>query len=340
MAWLIEMRGRWQHSIWKILTMIASSILIPQGFSLETSSFSDFLTVTPQDNLQMIIDSAQPYATIYLTEGIYTEQITISTPLTLFAQSKDSTQILVTTEQNKPAITITASNTIIENLTIQNNGPGIYTTGIRILAEKTTIRNCIFQNTPVGIAIWSSNNTIEHTTFTNCTDEGIVLLSSSYLLANDNTIDSCTFINNCDGIELQQSCNNIIRNCYFAHNTHDGIDAISTDNNDNQIIDCTIINNDVHGIYFSQSKNNHIQNCIIEHNTNADVLFNPTDSSNTITYTSVPSDLLSSTPIISTTNQDQNISQPHQRSSILIQRIRQYLFSIVPTISTIFRFKE
>jgi len=277
------MKGR-KHRIRTIVLLLFIQVLIStfQVLAVEEQAENTVIIVSSSDDLQHEIDNAADHSTIRLLPGIYRQQILIHKPVLISGYSKENTRFIVTTEKNKPAITITASYTNLENISVINDGPGIYTTGIRTIADHTTINNCIIEKTPVGIALWSSNNVIRNSLFRECTDEGIVIISSSYKEANNNLIEGCIFIDNCDGIELQESCYNIIRNCHFEDNTHDGIDAISSNNDNNLIIKCTIINNEVHGIYFSNSLNNVIQDCVVAENTDGDILFTSFEQSNTV----------------------------------------------------------
>ncbi|MDH7507207.1 MAG: right-handed parallel beta-helix repeat-containing protein [Thermoplasmatota archaeon] len=154
----------------------------------------------------------------------------------------------------------------IKNLTISNGAPGLYTKAVEITAPETKISNCKIYNTPIGIALWTSYNLIENCIFTGCLDEAIALLGSQYSKCDYNKITYCEFYNNCDGIELQNSSNNIISNCKFYNNSHIGINAIKSSNNKNIILNCEIHNNTVGGIYLSSSSNNHIIDCFISSN--------------------------------------------------------------------------
>ena len=91
-------------------------------------------------------------------------------------------------------------------------------------------------------------------------------MGSSYLDCNDNIIQHCRFVENCDGIELQYASNNLIIDCEFYQNTHAAIDAIGSNNNHNTVQGCTIIDNDGYGIYFSRSVDNIITQCTITNN--------------------------------------------------------------------------
>jgi len=255
---------------WKALLMIV--ILVLTLFTtVQAKETPSIIHIDQYDDIQAMIDASKPNTILYFSPGTYNQTFRIDKQITLTSKDPEKTFINVTTNQNKPAITISASRVCLSNMTIQNNGPGLYTTGIRILSDQIFINNCVFQNTPIGISIWSNNNSITRNTFVNCKDEGIVLLSTAYSSANNNTISHCVFKDNCDAIELQQSCYNLIEHCVMINNTHSGIDAIIKNNNYNTISNCTITNNKVNGIYFTHSKENKIIDCVIAHNTDGDI---------------------------------------------------------------------
>jgi len=88
------------------------------------------------------------------------------------------------------------------------------------------------------------------------------------------------FFNNCDGIELQLSSNNLIENCAIFNNTHTGIDAIVSSNNYNIIKNCDIYNNNVNGIYISSSSSNEIISCSFWGNNDGDIIITEDSSDN------------------------------------------------------------
>ncbi|MFO8078223.1 MAG: right-handed parallel beta-helix repeat-containing protein [Thermoplasmatota archaeon] len=271
-----------------IRTLFVFTVILLSFLSLSTIAQSttanqniDFLQVAADEDLQTIINNARAHQTLQLLPGIYTQQLRITKPLTITSSNPETTIISATTLPNQPAISITADDVTLKNLTIQNNADGIYTTAIRITAENTMITNCIIHHTPVGIAIWTSNNTITQSRFHHCADEGIVLLTTSYSPCRNNIISHCTFTHNCDAIELQQSTHNQIINCTMTHNTHSGIDAIIKNNDHNIISSCTITDNQVHGIYLSSSSNNLISSCHITNNTDGNII-QPNSFHNTI----------------------------------------------------------
>ena len=254
----------------------------------ETTDNDRLLIVDPHGEGQFLtinkaVSHAQPGDTIFIKQGSYEEIIRIDKPIHLIGEEKDNTNINPISDTNKYAIRLGATGATLRNLCITNDAPGLYTTAIRITAPGTTVDNCKIQSTPIGIALWSSYTTITNCTFQNCDDEGIVLLGSQRSPCHSNIIADCVFTNNCDGIELQHAPDNLIQNCVFDDNTHSGIDAIASENNNNSIISCTIINNHVHGIYLSASSNNSIMNCEFRDNKEGHVV-TTSSSFNTFIY--------------------------------------------------------
>jgi parallel beta-helix repeat protein len=255
--------------------------LLPIGVSSDSNTIN-YISVNSYQSLQEIIDTARPYSTILLDNGVYREPLSINKPLTLLGKNQYSTVLSIETNPNNAAITLKSENIVLSNLTISNIAEGIYTTALRVNAPNCTIQNCTFKDTPIGIAVWSSNTLISHSSFFNCSDEGLLLISTSISNSNYNKIHHCNFQNNCDAIELQQSSHNSIKHCTMNKNTHSGIDAICKNNNYNQIENCTIMNNEVHGIYFSSSQQNIIKNCYFFNNSENNVVFTHDSRENTL----------------------------------------------------------
>lgn len=217
-------------------------------------------------SIQDAIDSALTGSTIYVKKGTYNEILYIYKKINLMGEKKGKTFINVESKKNSYAVVVTASGVNISGFSISNNGPGLYAMGIKIIASQTTVEDCDIYNTPIGIAVWSSKNTISNCNFWGCEDEGIAFLGSSVSDCNDNLVTNSEFFNNCDGIELQYSSNNIITNSTFYDNTHAGIDAISSSNDNNVISYCDLYDNEVFGIYLSRSSGNQITRCRLVNN--------------------------------------------------------------------------
>ena len=225
-------------------------------------------------SIQQAVNYANSGSTIYVKSGEYSEIITIKKSLSLLGESKDSTLINPISEKNKYAISLGASDIIVSGFTITNEAPGLYPQGIKIVSDFTKITECNIYNTPVGIAVWTDNNIIENCVFRGCKDEGIALLGSKHSPCDYNTISNCVFYDNCDGIELQYSSYNTISDCKLYQNSHSGIDAIASNNNENIISNCEIYDNNVHGLYLSSSKDNKILNCLINNNQDGNIVTN------------------------------------------------------------------
>ncbi len=169
-------------------------------------------------------------------------------------------------KKNSYAVKISVTGVKLSGFSISNDGPGLYTTGVKVTASQTTIGNCNIFDTPIGIAVWSSGNIISNCTFWGCEDEGIAFLGSSTSECKYNLVTYSEFYENCDGIELQYSSNNVISYCIFYDNTHAGIDVIGSSNNNNVISNCELYDNEAFGIYLSKSAENQITQCVISNN--------------------------------------------------------------------------
>ena len=263
-----------------ITTVQASQIVISnknnQEIVVDNNGEGDFKTI------QAAIDNAQPGSTIYIKKGEYKEIITIKKQISLIGEDKDGTLINPISEKNKFALYLGAPNIKIQGLSIQNGAPGLYASAIRIASSNIEVNDCNIYDTPVGIIVWTSNNIIDNCNFWRCEDEGIALIGTSYSDCKNNIITNCVFRDNCDGIELQYSSSNTILNCDFYDNTHTGIDAIASSNDENTISNCRIFNNKAQGIYFSSSSNNLIKDCFIYDNKNGNIVTDINSENNQI----------------------------------------------------------
>jgi parallel beta-helix repeat protein len=193
---------------------------------------------------------------------MFPEILLIDKPLHLIGHEAGSTIIAPVSSPNGYAISITAPNVTLTGLEITNQGPGLYTTGVKINAPNTTLENCTIHDCPVGIAIWSPQNTITNCDFYRCNDEAIVILGTHTALCYGNHIRWCTFTSNCDGIELQYTAHNTVERCQFTNNTHAGIDAITQSNQANVITWCSFSGNKGFGLYLAGSTDTTISDCV------------------------------------------------------------------------------
>ena len=274
------------------------------------------IKVNQNQDIQEIINSAPINATIVFQNGVYSQSFQISKPLILKGLGKNNTIFNIKTKPNNPAITISSPYVTFSDLTITNFASGLYSTALRVDSSYVCISNCQFKDTPIGVAVWNGYTQITNSSFNNCSDEGLLLISTSISTSKNNVIYNCVFTNNCDGIELQHSSNNYISNCVFNNNYHAGIDAICDNNNNNTIINCSFSNNANFDIYFSSSKYNKISECYIK-NEHKTILFTPSIETNIISIKSSSTDIEDSIP-------EMNLFPEYQST-----RISQFIHSIL-----------
>ncbi len=280
----------------RVITMLAVLIILlalfstinTNALSLNQKKSTQQIIVVDKNNdedfnsIQKAINYASSGTKILVKSGRYEEIIDVKKNIYLVGEDKKDTILCPISNKNKYAVRLGARNIKMENFGIVNRAPGLYTTGIKITAPDIEIENCDIYETPVGIAVWSSDSTIKNCEFRYCEDEGIALLGWKGHESNNNKIIDCLFYKNCDGIELQYSSNNIIKNCEFYENTHTGIDAIASSNDNNRIESCKIVKNEVNGIYFSSSSDNRIIDCEISDNKDGDIYMNKYSKNNLV----------------------------------------------------------
>jgi parallel beta-helix repeat protein len=216
---------------------------------------------TQYKSIQEAIYNAPRNATVTIEPGTYTEIITINKSITLQGDGPETTILAPTSERNSYAVKITAEGVTLTGLTVINNAEGLYSTGVKITKARTTITRCIFRDTPIGIAVWGSHTTISQCSFLNCSDEGIAILGSNTSTCDTTHITACVFSQNCDGIELQRSSDNLIEDCRFSDNTHAGIDMIESANTQNTISRCDFSGNQGFGLYCAGASQLLITHC-------------------------------------------------------------------------------
>jgi len=261
-----------------VLMLISFLVVLELNFVINIQAQQNIQYITVDKNgggdytkIQDAINNAPELSTIFIKAGTYSEIIDIKKNINLIGEDKYKVLINPISEKNKYAMRIGAPNVKISKLGITNGAPGPYTSGLYISASYTELEDCNIYDTPIGIAVWTPNNTINNCYIWGCKDEGIALLGSTSSECNNNKITNCILHNNCDGIELQYSSNNIIANCEIRDNTHMGIDAITSSNNKNTISNCTIFNNKVNGIYLASSSDNKILDCLISNNKDGNI---------------------------------------------------------------------
>ncbi|MDN3682457.1 nitrous oxide reductase family maturation protein NosD [Vibrio tapetis subsp. quintayensis] len=162
----------------------------------QSSVLATVITVTPQDDLQDMLDLSQPGDTIVIKGGEYVGNFTVNQSITL--QGKQDATINANGKGN--AITVFASDTVIENLHIINWGGDLTEQNAGIYNEKSlknlTYRGNTFKGDAFGIwaqrvdRILVENNTIEGNPTLRSADRGngIQLSSVKNALVVGNTV--------------------------------------------------------------------------------------------------------------------------------------------------------
>lgn len=215
------------------------------------STLSPFFTFLPQNSsatnlyvggtgsgnyttINDAVDAATPGDTIYILNGTYEEKITISKPLSLVGENRDTT--IVEGDGMGSVVYVSADWVNISGLEIKGSGWDWYDAGIELNGvEKCNTSNNSILNNQIGIYAYASKDSI---------------------IANN-------VLSNRNGISLSNSHNMSVAENSLLHNWNDGIALTASSNN-------TIANNTVtssdEGISLSHSHNNDIDSNILFNN--------------------------------------------------------------------------
>ena len=245
--------------------------------------------------IQAAVNASSPGDTIYVYNGTYGEQLTISRSINLVGESNQSTIIRGTGAYNSRGINITASVVNIRNLKIDNFYCGIYlnsSSNNNIITGNTVTNssyygihpyyssnnNTVAQNTVTNCSYGiyfdsSSNNNVTGNTVMNCSDDGISFdTDTSYNTITQNTVANCSY-----GIYFDSGSGNNTITSNTVTNGSRGIRLESSSNNSitsNTVTDCsygirltsgsndniitsnTVTNSEDYGIYLGTGSNN------------------------------------------------------------------------------------
>lgn len=241
----------------------ASQILASNGFThiynmlggMTDWTREQYPTYIKYTSIQEAIDNATDGNTLYVSQGFYSEHLSVNKSLALIGENKDTTVIDGT--MNGTVFYFNADNITISDFRIQYAGCACKGyCGINIESHRQNINitsNNIFS---VGFGVQmdkAQNVIITHNNITYCNDFCMVVHDSTQVSVLENNI-----ANNLYGINVENSTQTTFSNNNIT-NSHDGISLTESDNN---TITCnTIASNGMYGIYLSQSNNN-----IIYHN--------------------------------------------------------------------------
>ena len=219
-------------------------------------------------SIQDAIDNANDDDTVYVYNGIYSEELVIDVSINLIGSDKNST--IIWSNRSLYVILIKSSGVNITGFTIQNGKTGIYIPesnysfnniygniltynweGIRLYntSNNKIYGNIISDNSNYGIVTYESNNNIIKENFFNDSSNSLFFGRWS----DNNIISKNNFTGNYFSIILEYSFNNLI----FDNSIIDGNRGIWLSYSKNNIItNNTLEFNDESGIYLSNSDDN------------------------------------------------------------------------------------
>jgi nitrous oxidase accessory protein len=191
--------------------------------------------------LQETIDNAPLGATLKLSAGIYSGNITINKPITILGKEDG---VIIDGGGVGKVITINSSNVILKNLTIKNSGTQMYNLDSAIFINKSKnseISNCKILNSLYGIDMLMVEDSI---------------ISNNFITSYSNDISLRG-----DALKIWHSNNNIISN-----NTIDKVRDVTLNySNNNKIVD-NLVTNSRFAMSINYSKNNFVKENIFKYN--------------------------------------------------------------------------
>lgn len=192
--------------------------------------------------LQEAIDTAKPYSTLTLSDGIYLGNITINKPLAIVGKNDMS---VIQGDLTTNVITINSSHVTLKNLTIRGSGNLMYKVHSAISmnnADYCEISNCKIQDSLYGIDMQMVNNSKITDNYITSKNIDISLRGNALKLyysnhnlikgnsiissrdvtlnySNDNSFIENTFMHNRFATHISLSHNNTIQNNTYMYNS-------------------------------------------------------------------------------------------------------------------------
>lgn len=125
---------------------------------LPVNALAAVLTVSPQDNLQAAIDSAQAGDTVQLAAGKYAGKIIINKPLTIQGAANHAT--IIEGDRTGRTISVLAPDVTLKNLTVTASGLSLPDMDAGVFLDKTATRAKVLDNhildNSVGVYVWGA----------------------------------------------------------------------------------------------------------------------------------------------------------------------------------------
>jgi parallel beta-helix repeat protein len=180
------------------------------------------INVLPGESIQEAINSANAGDVIFVQSATYSENVIINKSLSLIGENPLTTFIDGGGQGN--VLTISSSNVVVKNFTIQNGGFSELNAGssIQVGTPVTNVVNAsicynIIKTSYYGLRLFNSNNNkIMYNYIANNSAFGIDFSGNS----SSNSVIGNTIVNHPTGIFLQTSILNIFYHNNFINNTH------------------------------------------------------------------------------------------------------------------------
>lgn len=208
--------------------------------------------------IQEAVDIARPNDTVVVDEGVYTENIVITRPLSLTSAKGPKLTIVLAASPDTPVITIadtsevklngfTANGSKAAGILLSNAGNSVVINnhasenlyGIRIFKSQgnTVSDNITNSNVNYGIYLDKAvNNTVERNTANSNQDKGFFISYSD----GNRIVDNNANLNAWDGMTIWASNHNVIRDNMTLRNT---FGLVVNDSSDNELADNTTVPN-------------------------------------------------------------------------------------------------
>ncbi|HEC80947.1 MAG TPA: PKD domain-containing protein [Thermoplasmatales archaeon] len=197
------------------------------------------------NKIEDAINAVTEDGTIYVSSGIYHENLVIAKTLNLVGENKENT--IIDGGENGVVVNISADNVTLSNLTIKNSTKDWGYSGVHVYhASKVIIKDCVISNNFVGIHLSNVKNSsiADNMIYSNYAGLTLIYNSTSNSISNNligyneygGGIDLCGFC-----------CNNLVEHNQIEHNLGYGI-GLSWNSNNNRFIENQVCNNSGSGI--------------------------------------------------------------------------------------------
>ncbi len=190
-------------------------------------------------SIQAAIDAASDGDTVFVYDDSspYYEHVIVNKSINLIGEDKDSTVIDGSNLKDFfDTVSVTGDHVSIDGFIVKNNFGDYYQAAIKIVGDHVTVSNCkIYNNEWIGI----------------------YLFGSSYCQLSD-----CELHNNLMAIQLYDSNDNEIRDC-FCYENGEAVTLFESSHN-NQIVNCSCYGNGYGGIHVQRSSGNQIIGCLCQ----------------------------------------------------------------------------